>query len=634
MKQCEVSLRKYDTERRCLERMLSGEQHCSPENLYTVGRGLWKLVTEPTTKEGRQDAIQTFWHALLHGLRRRFPRANTSEQWVELDELLQAPSAARSGTDDPRFAVWKAFLDRWILPPLPAFLASEAATALEPYRQNLVGKFFEISLSGFGGPGAQFEAEGKAELARVYIDLDAKAEAERGAHGRMEQAASGQTMPDKVPALKQLALRTRLVLIGLPGSGKSTLLKFFSLCLAQCGLEPDAHWLEHLKLWPKEETDLIPVFVELRQFAASLPATLPAVDGGQHLTNYIIQQLKPSPLEKCADALKTALTTGRAIVFLDGLDEVPDDDKLRRFVLDTVEAFALGPFQASRIVVTCRPRSCDDPAWQLNGFEKSDLAELDAPKIERFIEQFYAEVARRNPGFAALQADRIAKLKLAVQREELRELAANPFMLTVMAWLHRFEELPKKRASILNRLVEMLLFKWEELRQRDDPAHPETRLSELLNRHDLEVTSLRRVLCRLAFQARQAAPPPPGDQPAQPSVSIAKSKLLSALAELPDTDKHSPDTREQWALQVIQVIDRRTGLLVPEGGHFFTMPYKLQEFLAGEHLTNRDELETVGKELGLHWDRYPFDQVVTQLVGDNGYWEEVVKWAAAIQAHV
>ena len=270
----------------------------------------------------------------------------------------------------------------------------------------------------------------------------------------------------------------------------------------------------------------------------------------------------------------------------------------------------------------------------MKNFEKAELVELDAPKIERFIERFYEEVAKRNPDFAGLKADRIAKLKLAVQREELHELAANPFMLTVMAWLHRFEELPRKRASILNRLVEMLLFKWEEVKQRDDPAPEVPKLSELLKQHDLEVTSLRRVLCRLAYQARQAVPPPSGEQRTQPAVRISKTNLLSAVAELPDADKHAKDSREQWALQVIQVIDRRTGVLVPEGGDSFTMPYKLQEFLAGEHLTNRDELETVGKELGLILDKYNFDRVVAQLVGENGYWEEVVKWAAAIQAHL
>jgi formylglycine-generating enzyme required for sulfatase activity len=628
-----LSLRQTDNARQALDRMLSGSQPCTPANLFTVGRGLWNLVTDTTSKGGRQDALTAFWHVLLYELRRRLPRANTCEQWVELDRLLQYLSTVPITTNDKRYTAWKAFLDRWVSPPFPN-LPPEAEAALEPYQKNIVGKFHEISLSGFGGPGAQSEAEGKAELAKVYVDLDAKTDPGTGTHGRMEAAELGQAPPDRVPALERIALQPRLVLIGLPGSGKSTLLKFFSLCLAQCGLKPEAHWLAHLHLWPKEEADLIPVFVELRQFAAGFLGKTPDVYDGQYLTDYILAQLKPSPLEKCAGPLTEALTAGRVIVFLDGLDEVPDDDTLRRFVLDTVEAFAIGPFKASRIVVSCRPRSYDDPKWQLDGFERAELAELDKAKIEQFIERFYEEVAHRNQDFEAKKADRVVKLKQAVQREELRELAANPFMLTVMAWLHRFEELPKKRAAILNRLVEMLLFKWEEIRLRDDKGHPEPRLSELLKQHDLEVTSLRRVLCRLAFQARLTSLLMSNGAKAPSCVSIPKSKLLSALEELPDPEKHSKNTREQWALQVCQVIDLRTGLLVPDGGDSFTMPYKLQEFLAGEHLTNRDELQTVGQEFGLISPPYSFDRVVAKLVGDNGYWEEVVKWAAAIQAHV
>jgi|GEM_PF-1566875 len=640
-----ISLQHYPVELLALQQMIKEQRPCDAEGLKLVGAGLWKLESEITTKGGRHGNFDAFWMKLLDDLRLRFPRANDARQWEELKGVLKG-----SALEEPK---WNDFLDRWIDPPFPVSLDLETTAAIKKYRRDLTEKFRDIKLSGFGGAAAQNEAEGKAELSKVYIDLDTKAEESPGAPAGLPNEAQHRQVSKAVPALQRLAIHQRLVLLGLPGSGKSTLLKYFSLCLAKCGLKPEEEWLKNLELWPEEERDLVPIFVELRQFISHQPISLPDVDGGQPLTNYILEQLKSDPTNKSQGAMLQALLSGRAIVFLDGLDEVPDDDDLRKFVLNTVNAFANGPFSDSRIVVTCRPRSYEDPAWRLEGFERAELAALTPKKIKRFIDRFYTEVARRDPQVTeTVTRDRKAKLRSALSRKELEELATNPFMLTIMAWLHRFEELPRKRASILNTLVEQLLFKWEFGKRRDDKVERMKKsrrredskrqdeadqiqtLTDLLEPHGLETTSLRRVLCRLAFRAHEnSAPKLEGETPIH-AVSIPKAELLEELKRLLHPPNVTENYREQWALKVSQVIDQRTGLLVPEGNGLFTMPYKLQEFLAGEHLTDNDELEELGKRWGLPKDQFNFHCIAAQLVGANGYWEEIVKWAGAFQSHV
>lgn len=628
LEEFEISLSQYAVESRTLEQMIQGQLPCTPQNLNVVRGGLWSLVEEKSSKTSGWQNLDDFWDRLLADLRQRLPRANTSTQWAELHKVLKL-----SLTYDKH--IWETFWDGLVDSPYLVPLDEAATSALASYRRHIVKNFREINLSGFGGPGAQSEAEGKAELSEVYIDLDTVAEADPDARASRAGTVQRRSAPSPIPALERLAANPRLVLIGLPGSGKSTLLKYFSLSLAQCGLSPEPKWRDNLHLWPKEEVDLIPVFVELRHFAASVPTPPPDPNGGEHLTNYILGELNPTQVGECAEALEKALAAGRAIVFLDGLDEVPDDDRLRRFVLNTVQEFSGGRFGASRIVVTCRPRSYDDPHWQLKCFEKAELAGLSLEKTGRFIHRFYREVARRDPQVdEVIEGHRKAKLEQALRREELRELATNPFMLTVMAWLHRFEELPHKRALILNTLVEQLLFKWEERKRRDDTAEVHT-FTELLQPQGLAISSLRGVLCRLAFQARQmSAPTTITGQPRVLAVSIPKLKLLAALQELVPPANMSEPHRARWALEVSQVIEERTGLLVPEGKDSFIMPYKLQEFLAGEHLTNKDELEEVGLGLHLPKNEWKFDAVVARLIGDNDYWDEVVKWAGAIQTHV
>jgi formylglycine-generating enzyme required for sulfatase activity len=610
-----------------------GSAKASAENLNSIGRALWLRAAEGTKKEAAQDDRRTCWHKLIRQLHQRCPRASTPGQWVDLAKLLDDP-AARPMDVPP---AWKTFLERWVAPPLPLALPAETEAALAPFRAKVVSRFNEISFSGFGGSGPKpTEDGGKAELCAVYVDLDVTDENTARSSPAPDEARERERQ--RVPALQQLALHPRLVLIGLPGSGKTTLLKFFSLCLAQCGLRPEQAWLDHLQHWSPEETDLIPVFVELRQFANALPDKLPSVDGGQHLLDHFCGQLNTTPLKKCREPLEAAFDAGRVILFLDGLDEVTGDER-RRFVLKSVQALADTTYPRCRVVVTCRPRSYEDPNWKLSGFAEAHLLELTPPSVERFIERFYTEVARRNLDWADKRADRTEKLKLATQRPELKELASNPFMLSVMAWLHRYEELPRKRAAILNRLAEMVLAEWEQLKIRDEAAPSGSKtdqsLTALLDKHQLDMNSLRAILCRLAFAARLPAEAASQEAYAKTGrAALSEVNLRDEIAKLPDAETHSLATRKRWAQDVVDAIDQRTGLLVSEGGGSFSMAYKFQEFLAGEHLTSRYALASVARAFRMHAACGTYDQVVARLVGTDGYWEEVVKWSAAIQAHV
>jgi formylglycine-generating enzyme required for sulfatase activity len=609
----------------CLKQMRIGGLPDNPENLNRLGEELWDLVLDGRNWEN----FHVFWANLFDGLLLRFPRAISVEDW----KVLQVTVVKNhSQFDKPR---WGAFLKSLVRSPYLAPAGHASALSLEPYRQYIAEKFREITLSGFGGPAAQSDVEGKADLSSIYIDLDTKAD--RESRTRVLGTASKHSASDTIPALRWLAVNPHLVLIGLPGSGKSTLLKYFSFCLAKSGLDPESEWRARLDFWPREELDLIPVFVELRHFAASLHALhrpFPKTGRGSELADFILRQLKAAGLEECKEPLKAALRGGKAIVFLDGLDEVPDaDNDVRRFVLDAVKEFSHDLPTTNRVVVTCRPRSYEDRAWRLDRFPHAELASLSRDKIHNFIDRFYMEVERRDHEVKSVTKGRTDTLKSALQRPELRELATNPFMLTVMAWLHRSEELPRKRALILHALIEQLLHKWEVRKQRDDPIHTET-LPELLREHGLDISSFRRVLSRLAFESRDSKLSPSSIQGSASGVSIPRSRLMTELENLLPQDKITSTNREAWALNIIQFIDRRTGLLIPEGTDSFTMPYKLQEFLAGEHLTNNDELEELGPRFGLKPEESHFHTVAAQLIDETGYWDEVVKWSGGIQAHV
>jgi energy-coupling factor transporter ATP-binding protein EcfA2 len=509
--------------------------------------------------------------------------------------------------------------------------------AVDDYRRHISQLFCEVTDASLRFlPGGEVDSKGiqPPRLAEVYIALYTKPDP-RAVLDDVTEMETGRLRPDQgesdVPSLKRIADHDRLVLLGLPGSGKSTFLKHLSLCLAQHTLEPKAGWLRHLEAsyrksdkevkfsWPKPLAQLVPVFVELRKFADELaqspPPNLSQPDCAR-LWQFVVSQLTLANLGDIAPALAAAIKAGQAIVFLDGLDEVPSDD-LKRFISSTVAAFAKPPFERSRFVVTCRTVSYQDEAWRLPGFHVAELVKLDDPKIQRFIEQFYAELARRGRDIASR---RVASLSQAVaQRDELREMAGNPYLLSLMAQLHLRTELPAQRAALFEKFVDELLFAWEADKRRDAQGPSMPGLSELLEQAESSRVSFRAVLSKLAFGAHRAGlSRNPGDDQG-PSIYIPEQQLADALAELPPKAKWSTKKREDWAKDVIHLIEHRAGLLVGEGGHQFSMAFKLQEFMAAVHVCDADYFE--------------FEAAAELIADDSGYWEEVVRLAAGYQAH-
>jgi formylglycine-generating enzyme required for sulfatase activity len=506
---------------------------------------------------------------------------------------------------------------------------------LTGYRQHIVGRFAEHRLSGLESRAGDTTGSGQPRLAEIFVPLDTKADPPKepnGQHARriaesdrlaIKLESPGEEVPKPVPAIQRLAQHPRLVLLGLAGSGKSTLLRFVSLTLAQQGLKPDAAWFEkEMPGWPAGERDLVPVFLELRKFAAGLPSPLPRVTGCAPLWDFLVAQLTPHKLADSKPALEAALEAGRALVFFDGLDEVPGDAG-KQHVAQLIQEFGRGRFAQSRVVVTCRNRAYEEACSQLPGFVTAELLDLDDEKIATFIQRFYAELREIGRCHAVVAADRTASLQQAVRhRRDLRKLACRPMLLTVMAMVHLDEHLPEKRSALFEKFTDLLLFRWEENKRRDDdPATGDgpgdASVAELLRAGGADdKTIFRGVLNRLAYEARRGQ----GAADENVRILISQGDLRQALEKL--TDKTlATESRRAWAVQMLNALEFRAGLLIPEPGDRYSLPHKLQEFMAAGHLTNPQEFED-------------FEQEAAALVDGRPDWEEVVTLAAGIQAHV
>lgn len=160
--------------------------------------------------------------------------------------------------------------------------------------------------------------------------------------------------------------------------------------------------------------------------------------------------------------------------------------------------------------------------------------------------------------------------------------------------------LPDTRAVLYEETIDILLWRWEQVKiSTDDAVYPLRLLLAAANRSDVD---LKRVLWQLAFEAHRAGGTV-ADEDNGKVADIGELSLTKALSQL------HPDNSWDWARQVVEVMKLRAGLLIEGQIGVYTFPHRtFQEYLAGSFLSTQAD----------------FSQYATQLVQQGALWREVV----------
>ncbi len=483
--------------------------------------------------------------------------------------------------------------------------AKNPTEALAIYRRVITNICGHLPLRGIDIGAADAAAGQKPlALANVYVDLDTTKQVELSeeviSHNRVVQSGKHETRP--LGALEAVITNRRLVLLGDPGGGKSTFVNYLAYCLAMHALESQAKWLDHLPSWPEKEADALPVIIILRDFARNLPEKLSPSEPS-HLWNFIGQWLKAKNLEFAAEPLQEALEQGKALVLLDGLDEVPTVTQ-RIFVRDAVTAF-IERYPRNRYLITCRILSYQKPVQhhapdpRLPHLPDFELAKFDEEKINRFIEAWYRELADKGVVVRSEDVSGLTRqLQDAVRRPDIWRLAPNPLLLTVIGLVHTHKgRLPDARALLYEDAVELLLWRWEQVKAGGQQEA--TGLRQLLLEANRTEADLKRMLWQLAFDVHVQGK---DNDDQEKLAGIGELKLEKALAALKDDDRN-------WARQMIETMKLRAGLLLEREPEVFTFPHRtFQEYLAGAHLAAQGE----------------FARQACRLAGQGSLWREAI----------
>ena len=227
--------------------------------------------------------------------------------------------------------------------------AVDRKSALGRYLRHVISHNRYLQLQGIRSGGKLVQIE----LDRIYIRLRATrlrvVEAEERWLAQEAALAPGEIRRPRQqhsPTMETVTVKVedamadypRLVVLGDPGSGKTTLLRYLSLLYARDLAEGSMLLREKLGL---DESGWLPILLPLRQIGAFLSNQRPTDDGTEGhavLLDFLGRSLKSERIELPADFFDLWLTNGKAVILLDGLDEVADPD-LRRRVSRLAENF-------------------------------------------------------------------------------------------------------------------------------------------------------------------------------------------------------------------------------------------------------------------------------------------------------
>jgi formylglycine-generating enzyme required for sulfatase activity/energy-coupling factor transporter ATP-binding protein EcfA2 len=467
-----------------------------------------------------------------------------------------------------------------------AMTAVERESALGRYLHHVISRNRYLQLQGIRSGGRLVHIE----LDQIYVTLRAtrqrlvqgeEAWLERevslapGELGRRDEGHAPAVETVTVSVDEALAEHSRLVVLGDPGSGKTTLLRYLALLYARDLAEGTSLVRGRLGL---EESGRLPVLLALRQIGAYLRAHHPADDGTEGcglFLDFLLQSLKNERLALPAGFFEEWLSSGRAVVLFDGLDEVADPD-LRRRVSRLVEAFTRA-YPACRYTVTSRIVGYAGSARLGEGYAPTTVRDFTLADVERFLVNWHRLVAagQMGPGDSAeaYAAGQTGQLLQGIKgNERIRELAINPLMLTVIAMVHRDRvKLPDRRAELYAEAVDVLLGKWDEARGVQE--------TPVLEGQPFDTGDRRLMLQNLALHMHDGQ-----------HKEIAAGDLRRWLGQQFRPLVGDWRAAERAVNRFLAVIEERTGLLVARGEGVYAFSHlTFQEYLAALAVAGRED---------------------------------------------
>lgn len=302
---------------------------------------------------------------------------------------------------------------------------SEFANFEHDYRASIVRNFDRVNLFG-----ADVSKRIKRyQLSIAYVSLEV---AKPDVYDDDNDAIT------RTDVQEALSKSWRTAVIGEAGTGKTTLLHWLAKNSAGDSFEGS------MDKWQ----NTVPFIIELRLYREELPAPEKFLDK----VASEIAGLMPKGW------VHSILKSGRSVLLIDGLDEVPEAgrDNVYKWLTNLCESF-----KKVRIVFTSRPASYEWGELDKLGFKEYELVPMQNSQIECFVNYWHKAVLEDEELGDKEKLESVSKNLLYKIRNNLplTRLATNPLLCAMLCALHyeRNMQLPADRSELYEACCSMLL---------------------------------------------------------------------------------------------------------------------------------------------------------------------------------
>jgi HEAT repeat protein len=373
------------------------------------------------------------------------------------------------------------------------------------------------------------------------------------------------------------------IILGAPGSGKTTLLSYFAVSIAQ---EKATNFqLDNKKDW-------LPILIRMRDFVRHDDMSILSYYQQFCHNSLSVPQLPTGFFEYW-------LEDGRAIILLDGLDEIVEEGK-RYAIVQKIDNF-LRQFNSNRVIITSRPEGYRKVFFDAKEYPCYWLRPFDDRKISQFLDNWFQS---RVPDRSEATRRKEKLQKILDRNNRIKLLASNPLLLTIIVLISRYQEqLPRERYKIYEMAIKTLLISWDTTGKELEKCDK----LEYLKSDDWED-----LLQNLAYWIHTQGT----TEDSEGGTVIDKDELIEFIANYVKNNKNIELSKAKGeANRFINFIRERTGLINEQATDSYAFVHKtFQEYLCAQKVkVDADEA-------------YDFE-IVLKLIDDrlhNAHWREVL----------
>ncbi len=248
----------------------------------------------------------------------------------------------------------------------------------------------------------------------------------------------------RIAGLDAVLKYSKLMVVGKSGSGKTTFLQSIAIHCHQGKFQPK----------------YLPIFINLNNFAEKI--TCNQIKQKISLQEYINQEFSDRNISELD--ISTILSNGKAIILLDGLDELTDADSHQ--VIKEIDNFN-EIYSQNIIIITCTTTE----QYKFKGFTEVEIADFNRTQIAAFADKWFVAVAKNSIWEGKAKASEfIQKLEMP-ENQQILELANTPILLNLICLVFQFlGDFPTLRSELYKQALELLLVRWDEAKriQRDE----------------------------------------------------------------------------------------------------------------------------------------------------------------------